>query len=212
MLVFQLITLGLSALEVRPTLGVALACAMAADFLTVGVAWVFVARSTGSRAESLGLVVPRPKVQLITLPILGGVLSFVALTLAEVVYSMLTGRAQPPPQLVAQALAASEGAGVRILAVLAVALVAPLAEEIVFRGISFRGLRRRMGFLPAAVISAVLFSLAHLDLQHAIQLFAVGTVLAWATERSGSVLPGMILHAGVNVTSLLLIWDPTLLP
>jgi membrane protease YdiL (CAAX protease family) len=35
-------------------------------------------------------------------------------------------------------------------------------------------------------------------------------VLAWTVERSGSILPGMILHAGVNLTSLFLIWDPSL--
>jgi len=120
---------------------------------------------------------------------------------------LLTGNDKPPPQGVVRALSQSSGVGIEILAVLVIGFVSPLAEEIVFRGVTYRGLRRRLGFLPAAALSAVLFSLAHVDLQHALQLFAIGVILAWTTERSGSILPGMILHAGVNLMSLLVLWD-----
>jgi membrane protease YdiL (CAAX protease family) len=129
----------------------------------------------------------------------------VGLYIAEGILSLLTGE-RPPPQRVAQALAEAQGTGLRVLAVAAVGFVAPFAEEVVFRGVSFRGLRRRLGFFPAAACSAALFSLAHLDLQHGLQLFVVGIVLAWTVERSGSILPGILLHAVINLTSLLVIW------
>jgi membrane protease YdiL (CAAX protease family) len=200
LILFQMIPLGLSILGIRPTLAVVLSSAVVADILVVGVACV-VAR----RVERLGLAPPRRKHDLVLLPIVAAVVCFVGLYIAEAVLSVLMGE-RPPPQRVAQALAEARGMGLRVLAVAAVGIVAPFAEEVVFRGVSFRGLRRRLGFFPAAALSAGLFSLAHLDLQHVLQLFVVGIVLAWTVERSGSILPGMILHAGINLTSLLVIW------
>jgi len=206
MMAFQAIPLVLPALGVRPTLAIVLIEAMTADLLTVGVACLLVAGKPGNRREGLGLMLPRRKRDLILLPLLGGLLSLLAAALAESVYSWLTGE-KPPAQVVVRALMQFDSPGLRLLAVAGIALVAPIAEEIVFRGVSFRGLRRRMRFLPAAALSAILFSLAHVDLAHGLQLFAIGLILAWTVERSGSILPGMLLHAGINLTSLLLIWN-----
>jgi membrane protease YdiL (CAAX protease family) len=200
LILLQLVPLGLSVLGLRLTLAVVLSSALIADLLIVGVA-AFVAR----RPEDLGLVPPRRTRDLVLLPIGGAFLSFVGLYVAEGILTLLRGE-PPPPQRVAQALAAAQGPGLRILAVATVGLVAPFAEEVVFRGVSFRGLRRRLGFFPAAAVSSVLFSLAHLDLQHGLQLFVVGIVLAWTVERSGSIFPGIVLHAVINLTSLLMIW------
>jgi len=201
LILFQLIPLGLSVLGLRLTLTVVLISAVVADLLIVGVAAFVVAL----KPERLGLVPPRRKRDLVLLPILGALLSFVGLYIAEGILSLLMGE-RPPPQRVAQALAEAQGTGLRVLAIAAVGIVAPFAEEVVFRGVSFRGLRRRLGFFPAAAVSAALFSLAHLDLQHGLQLFVVGVVLAWTVERSGSILPGILLHAVINLTSLLVIW------
>jgi len=205
LILFQLVPLGLSILGIRPTLAVVLSSTMGADLLIVGVAAFVVARRPGSRLGRLGLLPPRRKRDLVLLPIAGAVLSFVGLYVAEGTLSFLLGE-RPTPQRVAQALAEARGTGLRALALAAVGVVAPLAEEVVFRGVSFRGLRRRLGFFPAAALSAGLFSLAHLDLPHGLQLFVVGVVLAWTVERSGSILPGILLHAVINLTSLLVIW------
>ncbi|HVR87571.1 MAG TPA: CPBP family glutamic-type intramembrane protease, partial [Planctomycetota bacterium] len=148
LVLFQVIAVGLRPLGIRPTLSAALLTAVVADLLTVGIAFFLVARSPGNRLARLGLEVPRRKRDLLFLPIVGGILTFVGLALADAVYALLTGGQLPPPQAVTQALAESEDPGLRILAVLAVGLVAPFAEEIVFRGVSFRGLRRSLGFLP----------------------------------------------------------------
>jgi len=203
LMLFQLIPLILPQWGVRPTIAVALASTLAADLLTVGVAIGLVAHKPGH----FGLRMPHRKRDLLVLPLIGALLSLVAVAIADVVYSLLTGNDRPPPQGIVRALAQSSGAGIQFLAVLVIGLVAPLAEEIVFRGVTYRGLRRRLAFIPAAALSAFLFSLAHVDLQHALQLFAIGVILAWTTERSGSILPGMILHAGVNLMSLLVLWD-----
>jgi CAAX protease family protein len=72
---------------------------------------------------------------------------------------------------------------------------APVFEEIVFRGLFFATLRRRFGFVPSALISAAVFAIAHgYGLLGFISVLWSGLLWAWAYERSGSVLPGMLAH------------------
>ncbi len=72
---------------------------------------------------------------------------------------------------------------------------APLFEELVFRGLFFATLRRRFGFVTSALISAAVFAIAHgYGLLGFVSVLWSGVLWAWAYERSGSVLPGMLAH------------------
>jgi hypothetical protein len=72
---------------------------------------------------------------------------------------------------------------------------APIFEEVIFRGLFFATLRRRFGFVAAALISATVFAVAH---GYGVLGFASvlwsGILWAWVYERSGSVLPGILAH------------------
>lgn len=85
-------------------------------------------------------------------------------------------------------------------AVLAICVVTPLLEEIVFRGMIFSWLRGRFLFWPSALISASAFALAHIT--RLPELFVIhilsGLVEAWLYERSGSLWPAILCHAGIN--------------
>lgn len=76
-------------------------------------------------------------------------------------------------------------------------VAAPLVEEILFRGLVFRGMRRMMGFLPAALASAALFAVVHPPVSVA-PVFVLGVVAAWAYERSGLLLAPIVAHAVYN--------------
>lgn len=91
--------------------------------------------------------------------------------------------------------------GVALFALLAVVL-APLFEELFFRGFLFRGLARSWGWLPAAVVSAAAFGIAHLQLSVFVPLFALGFALAWVYKRTGSLWTSISLHALFNGISL----------
>ena len=88
------------------------------------------------------------------------------------------------------------GDGVPLAAALLEYLVfAPVFEEIVFRGILFGTVRRRCSFPVAALLSALLFALAHgYGALGLVSVCASGMLWAWAYERTGSLLPGMIAH------------------
>jgi hypothetical protein len=93
------------------------------------------------------------------------------------------------------------GGATAIAASLAGAVVlAPFFEEVVFRGLLFATLRRGMRASVAIVASAAIFAVAHgygtLGLA---DVLWSGMLWAWAFERTGSVLPGMVAHALTNL-------------
>lgn len=85
---------------------------------------------------------------------------------------------------------------VAISAVLMIAVLAPLSEELFFRGMVFSGLRSRFSLWPAALISGVVFGLPHVltGPLAAIPLTVLGVALAWLYERTGSLWPCIFIH------------------
>lgn len=83
-----------------------------------------------------------------------------------------------------------------------IVVLAPLVEEILFRGAIHWGLSNRFGPVPTVVITAALFAIAHMDPATAIPIFFLGSVLGWARYRSGSILPGFVLHSLNNAIAL----------
>ena len=79
-------------------------------------------------------------------------------------------------------------------------LFAPIFEELAFRGLLFGMLRRRFTFLPAALLSASIFALAHgYSLLGFISVLWSGFLWAWIYDRTGSLIPGMVAHALNNL-------------
>lgn len=86
--------------------------------------------------------------------------------------------------------------------VLTVAVIAPVAEEIIYRGLLYRAFRDRAGVPVALLLSGLVFAIAHLEQDHLLALWLIGVVLAWVTERSGSLIPAMAAHGLYNGLSL----------
>jgi membrane protease YdiL (CAAX protease family) len=84
----------------------------------------------------------------------------------------------------------------------ATVVVAPVTEEIFFRGFVFAGLRSRYDWRWAAAISSVLFAAAHLQLTFFIPAFLLGYLFAFLYQRSDSIWPGLILHTVVNALAM----------
>ncbi|MBX3327469.1 MAG: type II CAAX endopeptidase family protein [Nitrospira sp.] len=79
-------------------------------------------------------------------------------------------------------------------------VLAPIFEELAFRGLLFAMLRRRFTFLPAALLSATIFALAHgYSLLGFISVLWSGFLWAWIYDRTGSLIPGMVAHAINNL-------------
>ena len=76
----------------------------------------------------------------------------------------------------------------------AIGLLAPFAEEIVFRGAILKVLLEKLSPWTAIVLSALLFALIHLNPAQMPHAFLVGLLLGWMYKRTGSILPGIAYH------------------
>ena len=81
-------------------------------------------------------------------------------------------------------------------------VVAPLTEEMFFRGFLFKGFRQKYGWKAALILSSLIFGISHLQLAAVIPTFLLGCVLAYVYHRTNSIYPGMILHFTVNAFGL----------
>jgi membrane protease YdiL (CAAX protease family) len=99
----------------------------------------------------------------------------------------------------------AESFGTLPLQILLIAIAAPVSEEICFRGMVFGGLRTRMPLLAAALLSGLIFGLLHAltGLSAVPPLIAFGFILALLYERTGSIVPGIVLHMLNNSVALL---------
>ena len=84
-------------------------------------------------------------------------------------------------------------------------LVAPICEEIFFRGFVFMGLLRAMPVWAAVLVSALLFAVAHVDVGSFAVLFFIGIALAFVRWRTRSLWPSVLLHLLNNATGTALI-------
>lgn len=122
-------------------------------------------------------------------------------TLAVAYATLIT----PPDQKdIARDLGLDTGVLAAVPVVALIVFVAPIAEEIFFRGMLFGGLRRRLSTIPSAAISAVVFGALHATtgVSAVPPLIIFGFVLALLYEKTGSLVPGMIAHAINNALAL----------
>lgn len=88
----------------------------------------------------------------------------------------------------------------------AIGLLAPLSEEIVFRGAILKSLLgvEKLGVWGAIAISAVFFALAHFNPAQMPHAFVIGLLLGWMYWRTGSILPGVAYHWANNSVAYVL--------
>ncbi len=80
---------------------------------------------------------------------------------------------------------------------LCLAVCPAICEELLFRGLVFDGLRK-LGPWGAVFVSSLLFAVAHASIYRLAPTFALGMVMGYARLKSGSIVPGMLIHAISN--------------
>jgi membrane protease YdiL (CAAX protease family) len=82
------------------------------------------------------------------------------------------------------------------------ALLAPVSEELIFRGFVFGALERRWGAIPAALASSLVFAVFHPPLFTMLPIFVVGALLCYVYHRTGSLYWAMFFHFLFNLSSI----------
>jgi len=126
------------------------------------------------------------------------------LLIEQITTKVLNGKAQPQNivEYFMNASQASDQQAVSLLMVLAV-VVAPVAEETLFRGYIYGVLKRYAGPFVAAILSATIFAAMHLNLGALPALFVLALCLTVAYEATGSLLVNIVMHGLFNLSMLL---------
>lgn len=198
--------------------GVLLAATLVGQYAAHLLALVLVVRRHGRSFADLGLVVdPRDGLLLVAGAALQFAVVFLFLPWADLL------RVQDSPQQLSGMLTSSNGALVRTVLIVAIGFIAPLTEELMFRGVLLKVFERWRGRGAAVWGSAGVFALFHLLglagsdwLRSAAllmpELLVVGLVLAWLTVRTGRLGPSIFTHAGFNLVALVALFASLNLP
>jgi hypothetical protein len=160
------------------------------DLVVITVAWFLAADLGRPDARTFGL---RP----FRASALGW--TFLALVAYLVLTSIYTVLVDPPSEQLPSGL---EDADTDLALALATGLlligIAPLAEEVFFRGFLYQAFRNSYGVLPGALISGLIFGAIHGEFFKLVQLAVLGVILALLFEKTRSLWPPIILHAVNN--------------
>lgn len=130
------------------------------------------------------------------------VLFFAALTAVYIYFAVLAALGTKPEGNIPDA-AFDTPLLVVLVGVLSLVL-APIMEELFFRGFIFGGLRGRWGLLASALASGFLFSLVHGSPTVFVPFTAVGILFAWGYAYSGSLFASIVAHFLFNGISFAL--------
>ncbi len=89
-----------------------------------------------------------------------------------------------------------------LIQILCSGLIIPVAEEFIFRGLIYASIRDRLPFLPAALITSLLFALFHGNLPQGVYAFLLGMAMTWVYEACGTLAAAVIFHQAANLLSL----------
>jgi membrane protease YdiL (CAAX protease family) len=91
----------------------------------------------------------------------------------------------------------------KVVVSLIAVVVAPVCEEVLFRGFLFQGLRRRFAFWPSALLSGAFFAFVHAEPIRFFGLMTMGVILAGVFERRKTLVAPIAAHATVNLLATL---------
>ncbi|MEX0923831.1 MAG: CPBP family intramembrane glutamic endopeptidase [Rhodovibrionaceae bacterium] len=134
--------------------------------------------------------------------VLLAILAMLLVALVSVAMESLLGGPIDNPQV---GMLAPGGSSIfsAIVMLILVAGLAPLVEELLFRGLVYRWISERYGMWIALFFSALIFSCLHGIPALIPPLFVVGCLLAWLYEKSGSIWPCVAMHGVFNAMMLI---------
>ena len=94
----------------------------------------------------------------------------------------------------------------RIVAFITLVVIAPIAEEVIFRGWLYGKMREELGMIVSIFLVSVLFGLVHLQWNVGVNVFAMSIVLCGLREVTGTIYAGILLHMLKNGVAFYLLY------
>jgi membrane protease YdiL (CAAX protease family) len=93
----------------------------------------------------------------------------------------------------------------KLFAVFVIAVVAPVGEEIFFRGFAYQGIRNRLGSKWGAALSSLAFAALHTNVPAFVAYFVLGLILVWLFQRTKSLTAPILAHSLNNFISVMIL-------
>lgn len=91
------------------------------------------------------------------------------------------------------------------IAFISAAIISPIYEEIFYRGFLYKWIKLRWGVRNGLLLSSIVFTIVHIPTYNTLPVnFISGVVFAWTYEKSGSIIPGIIIHSVLNGIAVIL--------
>lgn len=160
----------------------------------------------GQGLKSLGLVRNRLGYWL-RIGLLNGIVLFISVVFLGALINYLVS-VEVDPQPITEVILKAETSWERFIPFLVTAILAPISEELYFRGFLYPALRRKIGVKGGIIVASLIFGSLHYDLVRMIPLVFGGIWLNWLYEKSGTIYASMMAHSAWNGIMCLLILYP----
>ncbi|WP_029324201.1 CPBP family intramembrane glutamic endopeptidase [Butyrivibrio sp. AE3004] len=94
--------------------------------------------------------------------------------------------------------------GNQVVAALTVAILAPFAEELAFRGVMIKNSKKAFKIVGCVIISSLMFAIMHMNPLQSLYALPIGVALAFVAYKFNSVVPAIIIHAINNTVAIVL--------
>jgi membrane protease YdiL (CAAX protease family) len=111
----------------------------------------------------------------------------------------------PEPQIFVEILLATRQPVELGIGILIGVILAPLAEELLFRGMLFPAMRDKLGLSVALILNGAVFAGMHMDLYRFLPLMVGGMLLAWSFNRTRNLYVAIAAHSTWNALMLMLL-------
>jgi membrane protease YdiL (CAAX protease family) len=176
--------------------------ALAGDGVMILAAILLARWILGARASQIGLAKGATGGQLLT-----GILTGLGLiAVAQIVSLIQVALFGQHPEAVTEIIKSHHGVLDFLYDFASVCVIAPFAEELLFRGVIFAGLVQRMPLWVAAVLSGIIFGAAHGDPWSFVPLAVTGTGLGLLYYRTRSLWPNILAHGVFNAFALIIVY------
>lgn len=119
-------------------------------------------------------------------------------SIATLVVSIVVSQVGPEPQGVKEALKVSRDPAQFLASLAVMAVLAPLVEELVFRGLLYGWLASRWNSGLAWIVSSLAFAAAHYEPAHIVIVLPLGLLFGWLRRRTDSLVPSICAHVANN--------------
>ena len=119
-------------------------------------------------------------------------------TLGTAAVSIAVSQVGPEAEGVKQAMKIAHEPAAFLISLALLGGLAPLVEELVFRGLLYGWLESRWGGGVAFVASSLAFAAAHVEPAHAFLVLPLGLLFGWLRWRTGSLWPSLVAHMANN--------------